>query len=82
MIKWTEHFSHFIAVHTWALLKVSLQFVREGKYADSSLEVMGMSVGKERNNILDGCNHSKKKKKILFAAPSALHFREEPFQKV
>jgi len=34
-----------------AVLKIHLQFVREGKCISDSLEVTGMNLGKEKNNI-------------------------------
>lgn len=59
LIKWTKHFSHPTKVHEQAVLKIGLQVVREGKHVNYSMEVTGMNLGKEKNNISGDCNCSK-----------------------
>lgn len=59
LIKWTKHFSHLTKVHKQAVLKISLQAVREGKPASDSVEVTGMDLSKEKKNTSGDCNCSR-----------------------
>lgn len=59
LINWTKHFSHLTKVHEQAVLKISLQAVREGKHASGSVEVTGMNLGKEKKNTSGDCNCSR-----------------------